>query len=398
MADPGAGVFEVALILISGAFVAVAVCWRLGLPSVLGYLVSGMLLGPAGTGALAEGAGIDQFAELGVVFLLFMLGLDFSLSRLVELRRMIFGMGLAEVVAVTGLVAVGASYCFGLDLLASILVGGAVAMSSTALCLKQLSDQHELGTRHGRVAVAVLLFQDLAAAVFLLLAGLAAGGASASALGQFATGICVLAGCLVLMRAVMRPVTAWLATHANADLLQLSALLLALSAAYIADLAGLSPAVGAFLAGMLVSESDARHVVEKEIRPFRDLLVGIFFVSIGTQIEPLRIADAPWQVLGWLAVIVVLKFVVVAVIVRLSGEAPAIALRAGTTLAHGGEFGLLLISMALKQRIVDAAVAQPLFIALGLSLFLAPLLMRLHDPLGTAPAEPKAVATGRRGH
>ena len=345
-----------------------------------------MVLGPAGIGGLTEGAGIDQFAELGVVFLLFMLGLDFSLSRLVELRRMIFGVGLAEVLVMTGLVSLGASYWLGLGLFPSVLVGGAVAMSSTALCLKQLSDQDELGTRHGRVAVAVLLLQDLAAGLFLLLIGLAADGASLSALAQFGIGIGILAACLVLMHVVMRPVTTRLASYSNGDLLQLSALLIALSAAYIADLAGLSPAIGAFLAGMLISESDARHVVEREIRPFRDLLVGIFFVSIGTQIEPLQLAVAPWQVLGWLSLIVVLKLVVVALIVRLSGEPAAVALRAGTTLAHGGEFGLLLISLGLKQGLLDAAVAQPLFIALGLSVIMAPLLMRLHGPVSAALA------------
>lgn len=382
MGEETATIFEVALILIGGAFVAVAVCSRLGLPSILGYLISGLVLGPAGTGALAEGAGIDQFAELGVVLLLFMLGLDFSLSRLVELRRMIFGIGLAEVLVVTVLVSFGASYWFGLDQPAAVLVGAAVAMSSTALCLKQLGDQHELGSRHGRIAVAVLLFQDLAAAFFLILVGASAGGTSVVALGQFGIRICILAGCLLLMRMIMRPVTAWLASRANSDLLQLSALLIALSAAYLADLAGLSPAIGAFIAGVLISESDARHVVEKEIRPFRDLLVGIFFVSVGTQIEPVRVADAPWQVLGWLLLIVAFKLVVIALIVRLSGEAPATALRTATTLAHGGEFGLLLVLLALQQGMLAPAVAQPLFIALGISIFIAPLLIRLNARIG----------------
>jgi CPA2 family monovalent cation:H+ antiporter-2 len=295
---------------------------------------------------------------------------------------MIFGVGLAEVLVVTGLVAFGAGYWSGLEPPAAILVGGAVAMSSTALCLKQLSEQHELDTRHGRISVAVLLFQDLATAFFLILLGIAAGGASvADTLGRFGVGIAVLVACLLLMRSLMRPATAWLAARANSDLLQLTALLIALGAAYVADLGGLSPAIGAFLAGMLISESDARHVVEKEIRPFRDLLVGIFFVSVGTQIEPMRIAEAPVQVFGWLLLIVALKFVVVAIIVRLSGEAPAIGLRAGAILAHGGEFGLLLISLSLKERILDPAMAQPLFIALGISLFVAPLLIRLNAPI-----------------
>lgn len=383
MVDETASAFEVALILISGAFIGVAISARIGLPSVLGYLAAGLILGPAGSGALTHGTGVDQFAELGVILLLFMLGLDFSLSRLIELRRMIFGMGLAQVLVVTGLVAIVAGSWAGLEPSAAILVGGAVAMSSTALCLKQLSEQHELGTRHGRIAVAVLLFQDLATAFFLILLGVGAGGASlVDSFGRFGVGICILVVCLLLMRALLRPMTAWVAAHANSDLLQLTALLIALGAAFVAERSGLSPAIGAFLAGMLISESDARHVVEKEIRPFRDLLVGIFFVSVGTQIEPLRIAEAPLQVLGWLLLIVGLKAVVVAIIVRLSGEAPAVALRAGTILAHGGEFGLLLVSLGMQQGILAPGIAQPLFIALGISVFVAPLLIRLRAPIG----------------
>jgi CPA2 family monovalent cation:H+ antiporter-2 len=387
MIDETATAFEVALVLIGAAFAAVAICSRLGLPSVLGYLSAGVVLGPTGLGVLTHGVGVDQFAELGVILLLFTLGLDFSLARLIELRRMIFGIGLAEVLVVTGLVAVGADSWLGLGPSAAILAGGAVAMSSTALCLRQLGDQDELGTRHGRIAVAVLLFQDLATAFFLILLGVAAGGAGlAESLGQFGLRIGILAACLLLMRALLRPVTAWLAAHANSDLLQLTALLIALGAAYVAGLSGLSPAIGAFLAGMLISESDARHVVEKEIRPFRDLLVGIFFVSVGTQIELQRVADAPWQVLGWLLLVVALKFVVVAIIVRLSGEAPPVAFRAATILAHGGEFGLLLVSLALNERILEPAIAQPLFIALGISIFIAPLLIRLNAPIAATLA------------
>ena len=138
---------------------------------------------------------------------------------------------------------------------------------------------------------------------------------------------------------------------------------------------------------MLISESDARHVVEKEIRPFRDLLVGIFFVSVGTQIEPLQIAGTPWQVLGWVLLIVGLKFVVVTIIVRLSGEPSRVAMRAALTLAQGGEFGLLLVSLALSEKILASAVAQPLFLALGISVLLAPLLMRLASPISTAVAK-----------
>lgn len=385
MHDAPPAIFEVALVLIGGAFLAVAICSRLGLPSILGYLGAGLILGPTGTGALPDGEGIARFAELGVVFLLFMLGLEFSMAKLVELRRAIFGLGLVQVVAVTAPVALWAGLVLGLTPGAAIVLGGAVAMSSTALCLKQLAEQHELDTPHGRISVAVLLFQDLATAFFLILLGIAAQRApAAESLLRVGLGIGILAVALFLMRAVMRPLTAWLSRHANSDLLQLTGLFLALGAAAIAHVAGLSPAIGAFLAGMLISESDARHVVEKEIRPFRDLLVGIFFVSVGTQIDLSRVFEEPRPILGWLLAIVGLKLVVVALIVRASGATTETALRTATILAHGGEFSLLLISLSLAQRLLDPAVAQPLLVALGVSVFLAPLLIRSNASISSA--------------
>lgn len=236
----------------------------------------------------------------------------------------------------------------------------------TALLLVVLIGAWAMVTGVLEVAAAVRRHGEGGARWLLMLAGL----------GSVVFGILV----------VLLPGAGALAAHANGDLLQLTALLIALGAAHVAHLAGLSPAIGAFLAGMLISESDARHVVEREIRPFRDLLVGIFFVSVGTQIELLRVADAPWQVFGWLLVVVAMKFVVVAIIVRLSGEPPAVAVRAAAILAHGGEFGLLLVSLGLKQGLLDPAIAQPLFIALGISIFVAPLLIRLNAPIAATLA------------
>lgn len=379
MFGEAATILEVALILVGGAFIAVAICSRLGLPSIVGYLAAGLLLGPTGTGVLVHSEGISHFAELGVVFLLFTLGLEFSLSKLIELRRGIFGVGLSQVLAVAAIVAAGCVVLLDLRSASAVIVGGAVAMSSTALCLKQLGEQNELDTRPGRVAVAVLLFQDLATAFFLVLLNIAAAGASpADSMVRFGISIATLLFALLLMRMVMRPFTAWVCIPASGDLLQLAALVLALGAAYVAGATGLSPAIGAFLAGMLISESDARHVVEKEIRPFRDLLIGIFFVSVGTQIEVQRAFDAPWQFLCWLTLILVLKFLVLAVIVRASGESRETAVRTATMLAHGGEFGLLLVSLALSQQLLEPALAQPLFVALGVSVLIAPLLIRFN--------------------
>lgn len=381
-----ASFLEVAFVLIGAAFASVLILNKLRLPTVLGYLAAGLAVGPSGFGLIAESEGLSQIAEVGVIFLLFMLGIEFSFAKLIDLRRAIFGLGLQQVFVVMALVAALVVALFDLSWATAIVVGGAVAMSSTALCLKQLAEQKELATDHGRIAIAILLFQDLATVFFLIFIGAAAGGVSvARSIMELFLGVAVLVVALATARFVMRPVSAWLSRQLESDVLQLSALFIAIAAAFGAHEAGLSPAIGAFIAGMAIGESDARHVVEKEIRPFRDLLVGVFFVTIGTKIDLLNVLEAPLQILGWLALIIGLKGLSVAALVYWDRRDFSVASRSATILAHGGEFGLLLVTLGIANGALTEEFGQPLFLALGVSMFVAPLLIGLRRPHSSAP-------------
>ncbi|WP_428408405.1 cation:proton antiporter [Hyphococcus sp.] len=381
-----ASFLEVAFVLIGAAFAAVLILTKFRLPSILGYLAAGLVVGPSGLGLITESEGLSQIAEVGVIFLLFMLGIEFSFARIIELRRAIFGLGFQQVFVVTVLVAALVKAFFDLSWATAIIVGGAVAMSSTALCLKQLAEQRELATDHGRIAVAILLFQDLATVVFLIFIGAAAGGVSVTrSLIDLTLGVGVLIVALAAARIAMRPVSAWLSRELESDVLQLSALFIAIAAAFGAQEAGLSPAIGAFIAGMVIGESDARHAVEKEIRPFRDLLVGIFFVTIGAKLDLLKVLEAPLQVLGWLGLIIGLKWLAVAALVYWDRREFSVASRSATILAHGGEFGLLLVTLGMANGALTEEFGQPLFLAIGASMFVAPVLIGLRRPHSAMP-------------
>ncbi len=383
-----ASFLEVAFVLIGAAFAAVLIFSKLRLPSILGYLAAGVAVGPSGFGLITESEGLSQIAEAGVVLLLFMLGIEFSFTKMIELRRAIFGLGFQQVLFVTVLVAAMVKAFFDLSWSTAIIVGGAIAMSSTALCLKQLAEQKELTTDHGRIAVAILLFQDLATVFFLIFIGAAAGGVSVTrSIVDLSLGVAVLVIALAAARFAMRPVSAWLSRGLESDVLQLSALFIAIAAAFGAHEAGLSPAIGAFIAGMVIGESDARHVVEKEIRPFRDLLVGLFFVTIGIKIDLLKVLEAPLQILGWLGVIIGLKWIAVAALVFWHRRDLTVATRSATVLAHGGEFGLLLVTLGMTVGAMTEDFGQPLFLGLGVSMFIAPLLIGFGRRHSTPPGD-----------
>ncbi len=363
-----ASLLATSAILVCGAFLLVALCARLRLPSLLGYILAGVLLGPSGLGLVHEPEALATIGEVGVILLLFTLGLEFSFERLRDLRRVIFSIGGAQVVVTVALVAAGAAAVLGLGWLAAVLTGGAVAMSSTALCLKILARENALGTAHGRLAFAVLLFQDMAAVALLLLHDSLAGHDGGARILHLLGGATGLAAAFWLARTPLQALARWIAALGDPELAQLLALGIALGSAILAMAVGFSPALAAFVAGMIISEGDARHVVEKEIRPFRDLLVGIFFVGIGTQIALTALPELWPEVMLWLLVLVPVKGVVVHVILRALGEPAETALRTGAILAHGGEFGLLLVSASLASGVLPAGVGDPLLLALAISM------------------------------
>jgi monovalent cation:H+ antiporter-2, CPA2 family len=367
------------LILLAAAVLVVTLARRVGLPPILGYLICGIALGPHALGLAAESGASRLLAELGIVFLLFTLGLEFSWPRMVAMRREVFGIGSAQVLLTSAAVA-GIAIALGVAVLPAVVIGGAVAFSSTPIILQQLTEQGELNRTHGRVAFSVVLFQDLAVVPFLVLAGVLAAAdtefsvarvAAAVGLGVLAVGFVLVAG-----RYLLRPLLYEIAHSRLRELFTLAVLLIALGAAWVSHAAGLSMATGAFLAGMLLAETEYRHQVEAVIRPFRDILLGLFFLSVGMLLD-LRVLSGEFLLVVALAFgMMVLKTGLMTAIARVSGIPPFKALRTGIVVGIGGEFGIAVLTILLKGEVLDPAVVQPLLVAIVLSMVLSPLLLR----------------------
>src|SRR5882672_6884433 len=375
--DPSAVPLQSVLLLLAAAVLAVALCRSLRLPPVVGYLAVGLLLGPHATGLMAEREEMRRLAEFGVIFLMFSIGLEFSLPKLAAMRRVVFGLGLTQV-AVTLSAAVAASVLLGAGWQAGIALGGIVAMSSTAIVSKLLAERGELDSVHGRQVIGVLLFQDLAVVPLLVLIpalaqppgalGLAVAAALAKA--AIALALVVLAG-PKLMRA-------WLGVVArlrSTELFVLNVLLIILLLAFLTGLAGLSLVLGAFLAGMLISETEYRFQVEEDIKPYRDVLLGLFFVSVGMLLDLKLVAAQAGLVLALFVVLVGGKFALVAALSRAFGTAGGTALRVALALAQGGEFGFVLLPLAALAGLLPDALAQALLAAMILSMLAAPFII-----------------------
>ena len=366
------------LVIILASACGVALLTRAGFPAVLGYLLAGWAIGPHGLQFLAASGETRFLGELGIIFLMFMVGLQFSLPTLIAARTDVFGAGSLQV-GVTSLIVAAIAKIGGTDWSAAMILGGAVAMSSTAVALKQLADQGELGSQHGRLATGVLLFQDLATLPFLVMAAAWQRSTEPDLLDilhQLAVAGAALVGAAIVSRPVFRRALSWIAKTKSADLLLLSSLLLALGTAFSAHLAGLAAPIGAFLAGLVVGESDFRHQVEDDVRPFRDVLLGLFFVTVGMEINPSIIAVAPWAVVFWAVAFLpgkVLATLVVAAIMRWPAQA---GIRVAVVLAHGGEFGLLLLTQAMARGIIEPRLGQPVLVGLVLTMALAPVVIQ----------------------
>lgn len=393
-------VLDEVLWLLAGSVVVVLALKRANLPPILGYLVVGMALGPSALGLVESAEDTRLLAEFGVVFLLFTLGLEFSLPRMLVMRAEVFLLGGAQV-ALTALVAGTAGWLAGLDPAGAVVVGGVMAMSSTAIVIKQLSDQLEIGRMHGRLAVGVLLFQDLAIVPFLvLIPALSAAGATpplldvaiAVAEGAAAVVIVILAG-----RFLLRPLFHEIGRARIAELFTLAVLLVVLGAAWATHAAGLSFALGAFLAGMMLAETEYRHQVEMDIRPFRDMLLGLFFITVGMLVDFRRFYEQ-FALISLLVVLLVLGKALLTTVLsrRLAGNWHD-ACRSALVTAQGGEFGLALLTLALRDRVLPAGVGEPLLVAIVISMTLSPLLIRHNNRLASllfgTGTDPKASIT-----
>lgn len=389
------GALNEILILFMVAVGVVAACLRLKLPPILGYLAIGVLMGPYGLGFVDDTEDIRAIAEFGVVFLLFTIGLEFSLPQLMRMKGAVLGLGGAQVILTTSAVA-GVAMYLGMDFEAALVLGGIIAMSSTALVIKQLTDQVELHSRHGRNTVGILLFQDVMVIPFLILVS---GGGHEEAQGTevllaFAKGALALMLILGLGRWVLRPLFHFVARFRSMELFTITALMITLGAASITANLGLSLALGAFVAGMMLGETEFRHQIEAEIRPFRDILLGLFFITVGMLFN-IDVIPLYWEwVLLTLAGLLAFKLMLITVLCRVAGWNVAVSLRTGLVLAHGGEFGFAILTLALENQMFPGDYGQVILAALLISMGLAPIAIRFNG-LVAALVTPKATTQSR---
>lgn len=369
------------LILLTASVATVVVFQRLRMPSSLGYLLVGALVGPHAFALVPDSEHTRALAEFGIVFLLFTIGLNFSLPQILAMRNLVFALGTSQVAFTTLAVGFAAWLIGGHPAAAAFVIGAVVAQSSTTIISKQLAEQGEDQSRHGRLGMAMSVFQDVTAVPFVVvipvLGATAAGSAIAMPLA-LALLKAVLAFALVFLagRWLLRPLFHEVASRRSAEVFTLTVLLVTLTAAAITQALGLSMALGAFLAGMMLGDTEFRHQIESTIRPFRDVLVGLFFVTIGMLID-VSVLPQIWHLtLIGAVVLLAVKAALVAAIVHLAGVNRPTAVRTGLVLAVGGEFGFALLAIALSNAVVSTELAQLVLTAVLFSMILAPFLIR----------------------
>jgi CPA2 family monovalent cation:H+ antiporter-2 len=379
---------EVVLLYLVAAVLGVVLCRSLKLPPMLGYLVVGVLIGPNALALAGDPAGARSLAEFGVVFLMFVIGLEFNLPKLRSMRALVFGLGLSQVGltivgAVAGNALLGAGFAalgraWDLSWQGAIALGAAMAMSSTAILVKLMAERLELDSEHGRRVMGVLLFQDLAVVPLLVL--IPALGAGDRHLGvtlaiALAKAVLLLGLLLVGGQRVMRWWLTQVARRKSEELFVLNLLLVTLGLAWLTEHAGLSLALGAFVAGMLVAETEYKHQVETDIRPFHDVLLGLFFITIGMRLDWRPLIDQ-WSLVLLLTLLpVVAKAVLVALLARGFGASPGVAIRTGLYLAQAGEFGFVLLALGVQNELLVGNWMSPVLAAMVLSMLLTPLMV-----------------------
>ena len=376
---------DITLLYLLAAVLGVVACRQLKLPPMLGYLAVGVVIGPNALALAQNSTGVRYLAEFGVVFLMFVIGLEFSLPKLRAMKNHVFGLGLSQVV-LTVLVTTAASIAMGtfmsqwwsVSWQIAVALGGVMAMSSTAIVIKMVAERLELESEHGKRVVGILLFQDLAVVPFLVL--IPALGAKPEellmALGLALVKAVVLLG--VLLTGGQRVMRWWLtlvARHKSEELFMLNILLITLGLAWMTEHAGLSLALGAFVAGMLISETEFKHQVETDIRPFHDILLGLFFITIGMMLD-WRLVIERWPlVLLLLTLSLAFKLTLVTGLARAFGATMGVSLRVGLYLAQAGEFGLVLLTLAGQNNLVPPALFNPILASMVISMLATPFMI-----------------------
>ncbi len=374
---------QLILVLLAASVVVVVACRLVRLPPILGYLIVGVAVGPHALAWVPDDASTRYLAEFGIVFLMFSIGLEFSLAQLHAMRRAVFGLGLAQV-AITTIAGLVALQLFGFPWQTGLVLGGALAMSSTAIVSKLLAERMELATPHGRDVIGILLFQDLAVVAFLIVIPALAGPGREMANELLVAAAKALLALALILYVGQKPMRAWfhvVARQRSPELFMLNLLLVTLGLAALTEAAGLSLALGAFLAGMLIAETEYRYQVEEDIKPFRDVLLGLFFVTVGMALELRQvIANAGW-VLFLLVVPVAGKLALVVALARAFGSPLAVALRTGFYLAQAGEFALVMLALSVPYGLIAPALAQSVLAAMILSMLAAPVVIQFSEAI-----------------
>lgn len=379
------GALELTLILLLVAVLAVSVFKRLRLPPMLGYLAAGVVVGPHATGLVPDAAETRHLAEFGIVFLMFSIGLEFSLSKLHAMRKVVFGLGLAQVgVTMLATLVLGSlvNLYFTVSYKALFVLAGALAMSSTAIVVKMMAERLELESVHGRLVLGILLFQDLAVVPFLIIIpSLADKPADMTwELGMALVKAAMVLGLmLVFGQRLMIKWMNFVARSKSQEVFVLNVLLLTLGLAWVTEVAGLSLALGAFLAGVLIAETEYRHQVEEDIKAFRDVLLGLFFITTGMLLNPAVVVKNWYWVLLLSTLPVVFKAALITGLAMLSGTARGPAIRTGLYLSQAGEFAFVMFASAAPLQLMPAEWMQTISAAMLLSMMAAPALIQNAD-------------------
>ena len=371
---------SLALLLLGASVLAVVICRRVNLPPVLGYLLVGSIIGPHALNLMDDVHRVEYLAEFGVVFLMFSIGLEFSLPKLYAMKRIVFGLGLLQVV-VSMLLIAGLVMLAGISWQLGIALGGVFAMSSTAVLTKLLAERMQFDTAHGREILGVLLFQDLAVVPLLVvIPSLTQPPEKLAMLLGIALlkAVVVLAVILVFGQKLMRRWFHFVARAKSSEVFVLNVLLITLGLATLTEVAGLSLALGAFVAGMLISETEYRLQMEEDIKPFRDVLMGLFFVTIGVKLDMQIVVGLWWQVLLVLVILLVIKTAVVGLLSWRLGSTPGNSIRSALWLCAGGEFGFVLLGEIANM---PKAVEQLALTVLVLSMLIAPFIIQYSEKL-----------------
>ena len=376
---------DLILLYLLAAVLGVAACRFFKLPPMLGYLAVGVVIGPNALALAQNSEGIRHLAEFGVVFLMFVIGLEFNLPKLKSMRRHVFGLGSMQVILTMLCVTLGSMFLaimapsiWQMRWQTALALSGALAMSSTAIVIKLVVDRLELDSEHGKRVVGVLLFQDLAVVPLLVLIPALGSAPEQMAMSLMFAGIKATLLLALLLTGGQRVMHAWLtlvARRQSQELFVLNILLTTLGLAWLTEMAGLSLALGAFVAGMLISETEFKHQVETDIKPFHDVLLGLFFITIGMMLDWRIVWDRWGFVLLLVTVPVAFKFLLIAALTRLSGASEGVSLRTGLYLAQAGEFGFVLLTLGNQNQLIPADWFNPVLASMVLSMLATPFIV-----------------------